>query len=74
VKPNFQATFVITNGVWQREKTINDVYCSLREGDVILKGANALDLLHNRAAVLVGHPEAGTVALVLQAVVGGGCG
>ncbi|MCW4019387.1 MAG: hypothetical protein NWF00_12035 [Candidatus Bathyarchaeota archaeon] len=66
----FPGDVIITNGVWQKGKTINDVCCSLKEGDVILKGTNALDIQHKRAAVLVGHPEAGTAALVLQAVAG----
>ena len=33
---------VIVKGVWQKGKTIDDVIDSLKEGDVILKGANAL--------------------------------
>ena len=40
----FPGDVVITKGVWQKGKTIADVVDSLKEGDVILKGANALDL------------------------------
>ena len=61
---------VIVKGVWQKGKTIFDVADSLREGDVILKGANALDLTRKQAAVLIGHPQGGTTITALQAVVG----
>jgi hypothetical protein len=42
----------------------------LKEGDVILKGANAVDLQRKQAAILIGHPKAGTIAVALQAVLG----
>lgn len=66
----FPGDVVITNGVWQKGKTIGDVVDSLKEGDVILKGANALDMERKQAAVLIGHPKAGTIALAMQAVAG----
>jgi hypothetical protein len=66
----FPGDVVIVNGIWQRGKTIADVVDSLKEGDVIIKGANALDLEHRLAAVLVGHPKAGTIGLALPAIVG----
>ena len=66
----FPGDVVITLGVWQKGKTLGDVVESLREGDVILKGANALDLTHRQAAILIGHPKAGTIGLALPAVVG----
>lgn len=43
---------------------------NLNEGDVILKGANALDLTHRQAAVFIGHPKGDTIGASLQAVVG----
>ena len=61
---------MIVKGVWQKGKTIADVVDSLKEGDVILKGANALDLERKQAAILIGHPKAGTIGLALPAVVG----
>jgi hypothetical protein len=61
---------VITKNVWQKGKTIFDVIDDLKEGDVILKGANALDLHRKQAAILIGHPKAGTIGVALQAVVG----
>jgi hypothetical protein len=51
-------------------KTIFDVVDDLSEGDVILKGANALDLANRKAAILIGHPKAGTIGASLLAVVG----
>jgi hypothetical protein len=66
----FLGDVVIVNGAWQRGMTIFDVADNLREGDVILKGANAVDLSRRRAAVLIGHPKGGTIAVALQAVTG----
>ena len=42
----------------------------LKEGDVIVKGANALDMQKKQAAFLIGHPKAGTILVALQAVLG----
>jgi hypothetical protein len=66
----FPGDVVIVNGVWQQGMTIFDVADQLKEGDVILKGANAVDLSRQRAAVLIGHPKGGTIAVALQAVTG----
>ncbi|MGB5101439.1 MAG: hypothetical protein WBN94_12680 [Methanothrix sp.] len=67
---DFPGDVVIVKGVWQKGKTIFDVAEGLREGDVILKGANALDLARKQAAVLIGHPRGGTTITALQATVG----
>lgn len=67
---NFPGDAVMVKGVWQKGKTIGDVVDSLKEGDMIIKGANALDLERKQAAVLIGHPKAGTLGLTLPAVVG----
>ena len=66
----FPGDVVIVNGQWQPGKTIFDVADELKEGDVILKGANALDLPRRKAAILIGHPKGGTIAVALQAAVG----
>ncbi len=66
----FHGDVVIVQGVWQKGRTIVDVADSLKEGDVIIKGANALNLARNQAAVLVGHPKAGTIGVILPAIVG----
>ena len=67
VESKFPGDVVIVKGVWQKGKTIGDVVDSLKEGDVIVKGANALDLDRKQAAILIGHPKAGTIGLALPA-------
>jgi hypothetical protein len=66
----FPGDVIIMKNVWQKGKTIGDVINDLKEGDVILKGANALDLQRKQAAILIGHSKAGTIAIALQAVLG----
>lgn len=66
----FPGDVVIANGEWRPGRTIFDVLDELKEGDVILKGANALDLIQERAAILIGHPKAGTVGAALQVTAG----
>jgi hypothetical protein len=66
----FPGDVIIVNGVWQKKKTIFDVVDDLKEGDVILKGANALDLQRRQAAILIGHPQGGTTIAAMQAAVG----
>lgn len=64
----FQGDVVIFNGTWQKGQTIFDVAERLKEGDVILKGANALDASNKKAAILVGDPSGGTTGAALPAV------
>jgi hypothetical protein len=66
----FPGDVVITGGFLQAGKTIDDIVDSLKEGDVIIKGANALDVPHKRAAVLIGNPQGGTTTVALSAVIG----
>lgn len=66
----FPGDVVIIKGVYQRGKTIFDVVDDLLEGDVILKGANAVDLTQRKAAILIGAPKAGTIGAALPAVIG----
>lgn len=66
----FLGDVVLEKGIWHKGKTIFDALDALEEGDVILKGANALDVEQRRAAILIGHPKAGTIGAALQAVVG----
>jgi len=67
---SFPGDVVIVNGKRIQGKTIADIADTLKEGDVIVKGANALDLGSRRAAVLIGDTRGGTTALAMQAVVG----
>jgi hypothetical protein len=66
----FPGDVVIRDGVWQEGKTINEAVADLKEGDVIIKGANALDVVRKRAALLIGHPQGGTITVALTAVIG----
>lgn len=66
----FPGDIVIVNGIWQKGKTIFDVVDDLSKDDIILKGANALDLPRHQAAIQIGHPKGGTTAAILQAVAG----
>ena len=66
----FPGDVVIIDGMRKHGKTIFDVADDLKEGDVILKGANAVDLCRQRAGILIGHPRGGTIAIALQAVIG----
>lgn len=66
----FPGDVVLVKGEWLRGKTIFDVVDDLGEGDVILKGGNALDLLTRQAAVFVGHPKGGTIGAIIPAVIG----
>lgn len=66
----FPGDVVIVNGVWQKGLTIFDVVDDLRVGDIILKGANALDLPSMQAGILIGDPTGGTIGAGLQAVIG----
>jgi len=66
----FFGDVVIEKGRWVKGKTVFDAVDDLREGDVILKGANAVDPRARQAAILIGHPHGGTILAALQAVVG----
>ena len=66
----FPGDVIIKDGIFQKGKTIFDVVDDLQEGDVILKGANAVDIIQGRAAILIGDPKAGTIGAALQAMAG----
>ena len=66
----FPGDVVIVNGRWEKGKTIFDVADSLKSGDVVLKGLNALNYTTRKGAILIGDPKGGTIGAALQAVVG----
>jgi hypothetical protein len=66
----FPGDIVLKNGEWLKGKTVFDIVDDLQEGDVILKGANAINPDRNRAAVLIGHSKAGTTTAAIQAFAG----
>jgi len=69
IKAEFPGDVVISDGQWQKGKTIYAVVDDLKAGDVVLKGANAFDR-RGQAAVQIAHPEGGTIIAALSAVVG----
>ncbi|MEJ5361768.1 MAG: hypothetical protein WBK20_07660 [Spirochaetota bacterium] len=66
----FATDVVIEKGKWIKDKSLFDVVNDLHEGDIIFKGANAVNLDTKQAAVLIGHPQAGTIGVIMQAVAG----
>ena len=66
----FPRDVVIVKGKWEKGKTIFDVADGLQKGDIVVKGANAVNLESMQAAVYIGHPKAGTINAAMQAVLG----
>ena len=66
----FPGDVVLVNGEWQRGKTVFDVSETMKKGDVIVKGANAVNVERGQAGVLIGHPQGGTIVAALQASIG----
>ncbi|WP_069999932.1 hypothetical protein [Cellulosilyticum sp. I15G10I2] len=66
----FLGDVVIVKGKWDKGKTIFDVADSLQQGDIIIKGANAVNVESQQAAIYIGHPTGGTISAALQAVIG----
>jgi hypothetical protein len=60
----------IDKGQWIRGKTVFDVIDSMEQGDIVFKGANALNIENRQAAIYIGHPKGGTISAILEAVIG----
>ena len=67
---DFPGDVVLVKGIWQKGKTIFDFVDNLQAGDIIIKGANCIDINRRRAGILIGHPKGGTIATAIQAIVG----
>jgi hypothetical protein len=61
---------VIEHGEWRHNQSVFDVAGSLGPDDLILKGANALDLEAGAAATFVDRADAGAMGVILPAVLG----
>ena len=61
---------IIREGRWLRGKTIFDSAPELGPGDVIVKGANAVQPDRKAAGIQIGHPQFGTIGPILTAVMG----
>ena len=66
----FPGDVVLVGGELQKGKEIFDIASELTTGDVVIKGANAVNLERAEAGVLIGDPECGTAGALLPAVVG----
>ncbi|MCM8830252.1 MAG: hypothetical protein NC824_04560 [Candidatus Omnitrophica bacterium] len=66
----FPGDVIIVDGQWQKGKTIFDIIEEMKEGDIIIKGANAVDCGRKKAGILIGHPKAGTAGVSIPAVIG----
>jgi len=69
-KGQFPGDVILLDGRLQKNKTIFDVADDLQAGDLILKGANAVDVRRGHAAVYIGDPQGGTAGAAIRAVVG----
>ncbi len=66
----FAGDVIIRRGEVILGKTIFDVVDTLQTGDIIFKGANAIDAQRTQAGVLIGHPQFGTLGATLAAAAG----
>jgi len=69
-KGALEGDVVLVRGVRQTGQTIFDVAEGLQRSDVVLKGANAVNLRLREAGVLIGHPVAGTALPTIAAAAG----
>jgi len=70
IKTDFIGDVVIQKGQWIKGKTVYDVEAELGRGDILFKGANAVNLEEKTAGVLLGNPQIGTVMPISTAVYG----
>ncbi len=70
VKAELKGDVIISKGQWLSGKTIFDVANDLGFGDVILKGANAVNLQSRQAGLYIANPQLGTIGASLPAIVG----
>jgi hypothetical protein len=64
--------FIFRDGKVVEGLTLAQAVREMSAGDVVIKGANALDYASRTAGVLIGHPEGGTVGSILGCVYGKG--
>jgi hypothetical protein len=61
---------VIYKGTWLKDKTIFNVAPVLGSGDIVLKGANAIQPDRKLVGIQIANPSLGTSGSILQAVIG----
>ncbi len=60
---------VLIDGKWRQEISLSDAVQKLTAGDVVIKGANALDYKNRAAGVYIGSPTGGTTGKIMPYVV-----
>jgi hypothetical protein len=60
---------VLVNGKWDKDLSFTDALAKLKGGDVVIKGANALDYKNKLAGVCIGAPDSGTTGKFMPYVV-----
>jgi len=58
---------VFKNGVVQ-DSSYQEILKEMKEGDIILKGANIINYKKGQAGVLIGHPTGGTTGNIIPAI------
>lgn len=66
----FGKDVILEKGAWVKGKNIFDTAPELKQGDIVIKGANAVNPQKGQAGILIGHPAMGTIGAALQASVG----
>ena len=66
----FSGDVYIVNGKWEKGATIDKVAADMGNGDIIVKGANAINLFERSAAILVGSNVGGTAMHLMGAYYG----
>jgi hypothetical protein len=56
---------IIVNGERRKDITLADAVKDMKPGDVVIKGANALDYKNRMAAGLIGAPNSGTTGTII---------
>ena len=70
IEASFSGDVVLVDGKWREGKQIFDVSEDLSAGDVVIKGANAVNIRRKQAGVLVADRWAGTIGAAIPLVAG----
>jgi len=70
IEASFDGDVVLVDGAWQEGKQLFEVTDSLKGGDVVIKGANAVNIRRGQAGVLVADWQSGTIGATIPLVAG----
>jgi len=70
IEASFDGDVVLLDGAWQAGKQLFEVTESLTTGDVVIKGANAVNIRRRQAGVLVADRHSGTIGATIPLVAG----